>query len=96
MSSCDLLESCSNLFVGVKAFLVLKTVQPVVSEDSLHFAEHGFDRIEFWRIAHIVNALNVEPRPPRFQVFGLVNSELVHEKSKWPVFVLAAELLKVA
>ena len=91
MSSCDLLESRSNLFVGVKAFLIHKTVQPVASEDSLYFAEHCFNRIELGRIAHIVNALHVKPRPPRLQVFGLVHSELVHEQSKWPVSVSASE-----
>ena len=93
MSSCDCLKSRSNLLVEVKAFLVHKTVQPVATEDSLHFAEHRFNEIKLRRISHIVNALNVKPRPPRSQVFGLMNSELVHEKSKWPVSVLAAELL---
>ena len=95
MSSCDLFESRTYLIVGVKAFLVHKTVQSVASEDSFHFAEHGFNGIELGRVAHIVNALNVEPRPPLPQVFGLMNSQLVHEKSKWLVSVPVAELFQV-
>ena len=95
MSSCDLFESRPNLVVGVKAFLVHKTVQPVAIEDTLHFTEHCFNWVELWRVAHIVNALDVEPRPPLLQVFGLMNSELVHEQSEWLVSVFVAELLKV-
>ncbi len=95
MSSCDLFESRSNLFVGVKAGLVDKAVQSVASEYSFHFAEHGLNGVELRRVAHIVDALNVEPRPPLLQVFGLMNSELVHEQRKWLATVFVTELLEV-
>jgi hypothetical protein len=58
VSSCDLFESRPNLVVGVKAFLVHKTVQPVASKDSFNFTEHCFNRVEFWGVANIVNALD--------------------------------------
>ena len=76
MISCDLSESRSNLSVGVKTSLVHKTVESFASENGFDFAEHSFNGVEFWRITHIVNALNMEAWPPLAQFFGLVHSSL--------------------
>ena len=95
MISCDLFESRLNLVVGVKALLVHKTIQSVASKDSFNFTEHSFYGIKFWGVPNVIKALDVEPRPPLLQRFGLMNSELVHEQSKWLVSVFVAEFLKI-
>ena len=95
MISCDLSESRSYLSVGVKTGLVHKTVESFPSENGFHFAENSFNGVEFWRITHIVNALNMEAWPPLVEFFGLMHRQLVHEQCNRLVAVSAAKLFEV-
>ena len=55
MPLCYLCQSRFYLSVGVEPKFVYQVVQPLTGEMGLQLAEDSFDRVELWRVAHVIH-----------------------------------------
>ena len=52
---CYLCQRRLYLSVGVEPEFVYQVVQPLAGEVGLQLAEDSFDRVELWRVAHVIH-----------------------------------------
>ena len=70
-----------NRYVGVEAFFVHQTVEPLLVENVLHFRKHGFDRVELGTVGYIEDRFDVELLINGPHYFRLVHLQLIHKNS---------------
>ena len=75
--------------------MIGKCTKPLPAEKSLDLAENRFNWVELRTVWHIPDGHNIE-----IIVLGLhcplfMNSEIIHEESKWLVSIVTPQLLQI-
>ena len=75
----DRAERRFNFSVWVETYFVDEATESVPVEPSFDLAEHSFDGVELRGVSHVEDSRNIQFIVPRFDIFGLMHVELIHE-----------------